>query len=95
MLCGDRHWQYASRDEDSGLWEFGCGPGSEKHQLGWNPKDKRPVHQFLRVAGGFLSGEIKYTTKRSQLTLQHRKVNGDIVSEFQFPAEQTEIKSED
>ncbi|OUW85686.1 MAG: hypothetical protein CBD74_03045 [Saprospirales bacterium TMED214] len=95
VLCGDRHWQYASRDEDSGLWEFGCGPGSEKHQLGWNPKDKRPVHQFLRVAGGFLSGEIKYTTKRSQLTLQHRKVNGDIVSEFQFPAEQTEIKSED
>lgn len=95
VLCGDRHWQYASRDEDSDLWEFGCGPGSEKHQLGWNPKDKRPVHQFLRVAGGFLSGEIKYTKKRSQLTLQHRKVNGDIVSEFQFPAAQTEIKSED
>ena len=95
VLCGDRHWQYASRDEDSGLWEFGCGPGSEKHQLGWNPKDKRPVHQFLRVAGGFLSGEIKYTKKRSQLTLQHRKVNGDVVSEFQFPREQTEIKSKD
>ena len=34
VLCGDRHWQYASRDEDSDLWEFGCGPGSEKHQLG-------------------------------------------------------------
>lgn len=95
VLCGDRHWQYASRDEDSDLWEFGCGPGSEKHQLGWNPKDKRPVHQFLRVAGGFLSGEIKYTKKGSQLTLQHRKVNGDIVSEFLFPAEQTKIKSQD
>lgn len=95
VLCGDRHWQYASYDKDSGLWEFGCGPGSEKHQLGWNPKDKRPVHQFLRVAGGFLSGEIRYTKKQAQLTLQHRKVNGDIASEFQFPIEQTKLHSED
>ena len=95
VLCGDRHWQYASYDENSDLWEFGCGPGSEKHQLGWNPKDKRPVHRFLRVAGGFLSGEIKYTSKRSQLTLQHRKVNGDVVSEFKFPAQPNDIKPEE
>ena len=85
IFCGDRHWQYASVDAKTGLWEFGCGPGSEKHQFGWKPGDKRPVHRFLRVAGGFLSGEIKYTHKKSQLTLQHRKVNGTVVSEFQFP----------
>ena len=92
VLCGDRHWQYASHDENSKLWEFGCGPGSEEHQLGWKPKDKRPIHQFLRVAGGFLSGEIKYTSKQCQLTLQHRKVNGDIVSEFKFPEKQKNTK---
>lgn len=92
VLCGDRHWQYASHDKESDLWEFGCGPGSEEHQLGWKPDDKRPVHRFLRVAGGFLSGEIKYTGKQCQLTLQHRKVNGDVVSEFKFPAKSEDVK---
>ena len=85
IFCGDRHWQYASVDDKTDLWEFGCGPGSEKHQFGWKRGDKRPVHRFLRVAGGFLSGEIKYTDKKSQLTLRHRNVNGEAVSEFQFP----------
>jgi alkaline phosphatase D len=92
VLCGDRHWQYASHDKESDLWEFGCGPGSEEHQLGWKPDDKRPVHRFLRVAGGFLSGEIKYTGKQCQLTLQHRKVNGDVVSEFKFPVKSEDVK---
>ena len=53
VLCGDRHWQYASVQPETGLWEFGCGPGSEKHQLGWKKGDVRPEHKFLRVAGGF------------------------------------------
>ena len=89
VLCGDRHWQYASVDEKTNLWEFGCGPGSEKHQLGWKPNDKRPVHEFLRVAGGFLSGELVYRGKDKQprLTLRHHKVTGEEVSKFQFPVE--------
>ena len=94
VLCGDRHWQYASCDEDSNLWEFGCGPGSAKHQLGWNPKDNRPIHRFLRVAGGFLSGQVQYKGKESQLTLQHHKVDGEIVSEFKFPPEPANGKTE-
>ena len=96
VLCGDRHWQYASVDSETQLWEFGCGPGSEKHQLGWKPGDKRPVHQFLRVKGGFLSGELRYSGKDRQpkLTLQHRTVQGKAVSEFRFPVqpESTETK---
>ncbi|QDV44924.1 PhoD-like phosphatase [Stieleria neptunia] len=89
VLCGDRHWQYASFDPESKLWEFGCGPGSEKHQLGWKPGDQRPQHRFLRVAGGFLSGELQYTgdEKEPHLTLRHHKVDGETVSEFVFPVE--------
>ncbi|QEF99965.1 PhoD-like phosphatase [Stieleria maiorica] len=89
VLCGDRHWQYASFDSDADLWEFGCGPGSEKHQLGWKPGDERPQHRFLRVAGGFLSGELNYTgeEKQPRLTLRHHKVDGETVSEFHFPIE--------
>lgn len=90
VFCGDRHWQYASVDEQTGLWEFGCGPGSEEHQMGWKKGDKRPVHRFLRVAGGFLTGEVTYADdgrKDPRLTLRHRKVTGEQVSEFVFPVE--------
>lgn len=96
VFCGDRHWQYASKDADTGLWEFGCGPGSEKHQLGWKKGDKRPVHQFLRVAGGFLSGSLTYTKgnpSTAKLTLRHHDVTGNVVSEFVFP-ESTDSKNE-
>lgn len=90
VFCGDRHWQYASVDAETGLWEFGCGPGSEKHGLGWKPGDKRPVHQFLRVKGGFLTGELTYKNgkgkqREPRLTIYHRKVTGEQVSEFVFP----------
>lgn len=83
VFCGDRHWQYASAERASGLWEFGCGPGSEVHQFGWKPGDVRPEHQFLRVAGGFLSGHV--SSNGQSLTLNHHSVNGEKVSEFIFP----------
>ena len=85
VFCGDRHWQYASVDAETGLWEFGCGPGSEKHQLGWKKDDVRPVHRFLRVAGGFLSGEVTHNAGEAKLTLRHHKVTGEEVSSFEFP----------
>ncbi len=87
VLCGDRHWQYASYDQGADLWEFGCGPGSEEHQLGWKPGDERPQHRFLRVKGGFLSGQLKYVGEDSapRLTLRHHRVDGSEVSEFNFP----------
>jgi len=86
VFCGDRHWQYASTDPQTGLWEFGCGPGSEKHQLGWKPGDERPEHRFLRVAGGFLSGELAYPTpEMPTLTIRHLDVDGGEQSRFVFP----------
>lgn len=87
LFCGDRHWQYASVHPGTNLWEFGCGPGSEKHELGWKPNDIRPEHRFLRVAGGFLSGELSYPTdlKSPKLILRHHDVQGKKLSEFVFP----------
>lgn len=88
VMCGDRHWQYASVDEKNNLWEFGCGPGSDNHQFGWKQGDERPTHRFLRVKGGFLSGELKHTEaeKKPTLTIRHHKTTGEQVSEFKFPA---------
>lgn len=85
VFCGDRHWQYASVDSETQVWEFGCGPGSEKHQLGWKKGDERPVHRFLRVAGGFLSGSLSYDDNEPKLVIKHHTVNGKEVSSFTFP----------
>ena len=87
LFCGDRHWQYASVDERTNVWEFGCGPGSENHELGWKVGDTRPEHRFLRVQGGFLSGELTYDATGSipRLTMRHHDVTGKQVSEFAFP----------
>jgi alkaline phosphatase D len=87
LCCGDRHWQYASVDERTNVWEFGCGPGSENHELGWKVGDTRPEHRFLRVQGGFLSGELTYDATGSipRLTMRHHDVTGKQVSEFAFP----------
>ncbi|WP_186774691.1 family 16 glycoside hydrolase [Allorhodopirellula solitaria] len=97
VFCGDRHWQYASVDEATNLWEFGCGPGSEKHQFGWKPGDERPVHRFLRVKGGFLSGELAYRDEDepSTLTIRHHRVTGEKVSEFEFPTSIPETANDD
>ena len=86
LFCGDRHWQYASVDPATKVWEFGCGPGSAKHQLGWKKGDVRDEHRFLRVAGGFLSGEVRSPDgeTRSRLILRHRDVKGNAKSEFWF-----------
>ncbi|MGA0040004.1 MAG: alkaline phosphatase D family protein [Pirellulales bacterium] len=88
VCCGDRHWQYASVDAETGLWEFGCGPGSESHELGWKEGDQRASHRFLRVAGGYLSGELGYPEGQggAVLTLRHHAVNGQPLNKFDFNA---------
>lgn len=89
VFCGDRHWQYASVDPKTGLWEFGCGPGSERHELGWRKGDERPEHRFLRVQGGFLSGQLSYEKSDGQpnLLIRHHSVDGKEVSRFEFGAD--------
>lgn len=88
VFCGDRHWQYASVDETTKVWEFGCGPGSENHELGWKPDDVRPVHRFLRVQGGFISGELTYNNGQTnaELIIRHHDVSGKQMSQFDFPS---------
>lgn len=86
VACGDRHWQYASVDDATGLWEFGCGPGSALHDLGWKDGDERPEHRFLRVDAGFLSGELTVADDGGPtLTIRHHAVTGEERSRFTFP----------
>ncbi len=84
-LCnGDRHWQYVTQPAGTNLWEFSCGAGSNKHASGWNPKDKRPEHRFLRVKGGFLRGHVSRADGSPTLTFQHMDVYGNVVHQEKF-----------
>jgi alkaline phosphatase D len=81
VVCGDRHWQYASVDPRTGLREYCSGPTTDKHAGGW-PKDKKePEHTYLNVVGGFLEGEVARREGRPVLTFRHRSVSGDVLHE--------------
>jgi alkaline phosphatase D len=87
FICvGDRHWQYVSHLENSNLWEFSCGPGSDQHAGGWNQENKLPEHQFLRVKGGYLLGSIYRENDVPKIKFQHRDVDGITVHEKIFTA---------
>ncbi|MHB1178263.1 MAG: alkaline phosphatase D family protein [Daejeonella sp.] len=85
FICnGDRHWQYVTHYENTNLWEFGCGPGTDKHAGGWNEDNKMPVHRFLRVKGGFLKGCVSRENGIPELKFQHFDVKGNKVHEEIF-----------
>ena len=81
VINGDRHWQYVSRDTLTGVLEFSQGPSSDSHAQGWDPLDRRPEHQFLRVNGGFLVVEVYRKDDIPHITFTHRDINGLIVNE--------------
>lgn len=77
-VCGDRHWQYHSVDPDSGLHEFSVGPASDRHAGGWKQSDYREdVHQFLRVAGGYLEAQLSGPPDARTLVLRHLDTRGN------------------
>ncbi|MCK4923083.1 MAG: alkaline phosphatase D family protein [Bacteroidales bacterium] len=84
ICTGDRHWQYVSHIENTNLWEFSCGPGSDEHAGGWNQENLQPEHKFLRVKGGFLKGAVYRENDVPVLKFQHFDTEGNIVNEKVF-----------
>ncbi|MEA3462770.1 MAG: alkaline phosphatase D family protein [Bacteroidota bacterium] len=82
VVNGDRHWQYLSKDAETGVLEFSQGPSSDSHAQGWRQEDRRPEHQFLRVQGGFLAVEVYRKENQPHISFTHRDVNGLIVHEL-------------
>lgn len=79
VLNGDRHWQYASIDEETGLHEFCSGPASDIHASGYSLKQRTTEHMYLKICGGFLN--VKTTTTeagQAKATITHYDVNGKV-----------------
>jgi alkaline phosphatase D len=84
VICGDRHWQYVSREKEGGVTEFSCGPGSDSHAGGFSMKNRSPEHRFLRIKGGFLSVDVNRTADQPRISFRHHDVLGKIVHEETF-----------
>jgi len=81
VICGDRHWQYVSKDAKTGVLEFSCGPGSDVHAAGWNQENVLPEHIYLNVVGGFLEGTVLYKNGEPSLVFRHYDPDGIILNE--------------
>lgn len=82
VVCGDRHWQYATIDPIRGIREYGCGPGSDSHAGGWSEDRRQPQQTFLRIIGGFLRVAVEtLASGEPQVRIQHRDVDGNLTNE--------------
>jgi alkaline phosphatase D len=84
VVCGDRHWQYISRDDKTGLLEFSCGPGGNDHAGGWDQDSVLPEHIYLNVVGGFMEGHVSYDQGLPFLTFRHYDPDGVLLNEHKI-----------
>ena len=85
-VCGDRHWQYISKDAETGLLEFSCGPGADAHAGGWKQEDVYPEHLYLNVVGGFLEGSVSREDGIPTLIFRHHNPDGKVLNEYKLVA---------
>ena len=81
VVCGDRHWQYASRDPVTGLREWCCGPTTNQHSGGFSMKQRSEQHDFLRIRGGFLHVSVAPAGGSPSLTIRHVGTDGETYHE--------------
>jgi alkaline phosphatase D len=85
IICGDRHWQYVSVDPKTGAREYSCGPTSDAHAGGFKQDLREPMHQYLNICGGFLSGTVERIEGEPALTFRHHGVDGAVLNEDRLP----------
>ncbi len=81
VVCGDRHWQYVTADDATGLREYSTGPTSNVHAGGFKKEYRGPEHRYLNIVGGFLSGTVERIDGKTTLTFRHHSVEGEVLNE--------------
>ena len=77
VICGDRHWQYASIDPNTGLSESCCRLASDQHATGFNEELRKDMHRLLRIKWGFL--RVDLDSARKIIYFYHHFVDGSVV----------------
>jgi alkaline phosphatase D len=81
VVCGDRHWQYVSSDPNTGVREYACGPSSDAHADGFSESMRTPMHEYLRIKGGFLMILVERKNDTPAITFRHYGTDGSIYHE--------------
>jgi len=85
IISGDRHWQYHSIDDTTGVHEFSAGATSATHAGGFSMDLRTDEHQYLAIIGGFLSGEVTPGDAGAKLMMRHHRVDGSVAYEYSYP----------
>lgn len=81
VVCGDRHWQYASQDPKTGVREYACGPTTDKHATEIQNENLEIV-KYIQAKGGFLSVTIDRDGQNiPTATFRHHGVSGQVYHE--------------
>lgn len=71
VVCGDRHWQYASIDPVTEVREYCTGAINRAHALrGGDPGYDATLHSYFAVRGGFLSILVDRQADQPQVTFR-------------------------
>ena len=89
VLCGDRHWQYATVDDETGVREYSAGAGSDMHAGGFKMELRTDEHKYLQIKGGFLGVNVKRSKDVPLITLTHYDVDGTMQHRETFASEYT------
>ena len=81
VINGDRHWQYVSVDPGTGVREYGTGPSSDIHAGGYKMSMRTPMHQYLRIKGGFLAVSVERINGTPTITFRHYGPDGKVYNE--------------
>lgn len=87
VLCGDRHWQYATVDDETGVREYSAGAGSDMHAGGFKMELRTDEHKYLQIKGGFLGVNVKRSKDVPLITLTHYDVDGAMQHRETFASE--------
>ena len=80
VVCGDRHWQYSSKDTRTGLFEYSSGPTTDKHATALKNDDQRMI-RYVAARGGFLSVMVERVEGVARAVFRHHDVEGHVVNE--------------
>ncbi|NLE36532.1 MAG: alkaline phosphatase [Pirellulaceae bacterium] len=81
VFSGDRHWQSASIDAKTGVWDFGCGPSSDSHVMKFVEGDDNTAEAklaYVRSGGGFLRVEVDRDNGVPRIHMRHCDVDGGV-----------------
>lgn len=79
VICGDRHWQFSSKDTRTGVLEYGSGAMTDVHSTMINNDDLSMI-KYVNAVGGFLSVMIQRVHDFPQAVFRHHDEHGEVLN---------------